>query len=89
MVIALRCAQSLDVKRLIALSSVGHIRIAVAIIFRGYRVSMDAGLLVLLTHGFRSSLAFFIRYILYKRFSSRRLVLLKSSTRVRGVLVGI
>lgn len=88
-VIALRCAQSLDVKRLIALSSVGHIRIAVAIIFRGYRVSMDAGLLVLLTHGFRSSLAFFIRYILYKRFSSRRLVLLKSSTRVRGVLVGI
>ena len=88
-VIALRCAQSLDVKRLIALSSVGHIRVAVAIILSGYRVSMDAGLLVLLTHGFRSSLAFFIRYMLYKRFSSRRLVLLKSSTRVRGMLVGV
>lgn len=60
-----------------------------AIILSGYRVSMDAGLLVLLTHGFRSSLAFFIRYMLYKRFSSRRLVLLKSSTRVRGMLVGV
>ena len=88
-VIAVRCSQSLDVKRLIALSSVGHIRMAVAVMLRGYRVSIDAGFLVLLTHGFRSSLAFFVSFLLYKRFSSRRLILIKSRTRFRGIIAGV
>jgi len=88
-VIAVRCSQSLDVKRLIALSSVGHIRMAVAVMLRGYQVSIDAGFLVLLTHGFRSSLAFFVSFLLYKRFSSRRLILIKSRTRFRGVIAGV
>ena len=87
--IAIRCAQSIDVKRLIALSSVGHMRLAVAVILRGYAASIRSGFLVLLTHGFRSSLAFFVSYVLYKKFGSRSLVLIKSSTRVRGVITGV
>ena len=87
--IAIRCAQSIDVKRLIALSSVGHMRLAVAVILIGYCVPISSGFLVLLTHGFRSSLAFFVSYVLYKKFGSRRLVLIKSSTRVRGVMTGV
>ena len=84
--IAIRCAQSIDVKRLIALSSVGHMRLAVAVVLRGHYASIRAGFLVLLTHGFSSSLAFFVSYVLYKSFGSRSLVLIKSSTRADGVL---
>ena len=84
--IAIRCAQSIDVKRLIALSSVGHMRLAVAAVLRGHYASVRAGFLVLLTHGFSSSLAFFVSYVLYKSFGSRSLVLIKSSTRADGVL---
>ena len=64
-------------------------RLAVAVILRGYAASIRSGFLVLLTHGFRSSLAFFVSYVLYKKFGSRSLVLIKSSTRVRGVITGV
>lgn len=86
-VIALICAQSVDIKRLIAFSSVGHIRLSVGVVLRGYYYSITSGVLIMLTHGFSSSLAFFMAFLFYKSYASRSLVILKRGTSLRGPLI--
>lgn len=85
--VAALCCQVLDLKVLIAFSSVGHIGIALISSCLGSRVGAIGGCIVLISHGFSSSLRFYAAYIIYKTTSRRRLVLNKRVSSLSGVLI--
>jgi len=72
------CVQILDIKIIIALSSVAHIRIALSLLINNFYNSVICRILIFFTHGFSSSLIFFNSYILYLKSNTRRLLLNKS-----------
>ena len=69
------CSYAGDIKIIIAYSSVAHIALALAIFFFITELSVWSGTIILLTHGFSSSLIFLIAYILYSRSLTRNLVI--------------
>jgi len=77
------CTQCTDIKVLIAFSSVAHMALAVLTILSGSNLSIGCSLLVLLSHGISSSIAFYFRFLFYKKSNTRRILLNK---RVRGSL---
>ena len=87
--VAILCCQTLDLKVLIAFTSVGHMAFVVIGVALGTHLRATVGALVLLRHGFRSSLGFFIAYILYKLTGSRRLLINKALIRAAGLLIGL
>ena len=80
------CCQTVDSKTLIAFSSVTHIRMVVFGVALGTRAGITTRFLVLLRHGFSSSVAFLLVFYLYKSQNSRRLVLTKSLLAASGGL---
>lgn len=80
------CCQTLDRKTLIAFSSVIHIRFVVVGVAIGSNTSINCALAVLLSHGFSSSLAFYVVFLFYKLYNRRRLVLTKTLGSTRGML---
>jgi len=72
------CLRQRDLKRLVAYSSVCHMGVGMAGIFRGTFFGFSGGFVMLIRHGLCSSCLFFILYLLYERFYSRRVFVLKS-----------
>lgn len=68
-----------DMKIIIAYSSVAHIALSLVIFFLITEISVWSGVIILLTHGFSSSIIFLIAYILYLRSITRSLVLNQNS----------
>lgn len=68
-----------DIKILIAYSSVAHMALSLIIFFLITEISIWSGAIILLTHGFSSSLIFLIAYILYTRSLTRRLIINQNS----------
>merc|ERR1712110_600832 len=83
------CCQSLDLKVLIAYTSVGHMALVVLGVSLHTSLGAGVGCLVLLSHGFRSSLGFYLAFILYINTGSRRVVLNKATLGASGLLVGL
>ena len=73
------CSYAGDIKIIIAYSSVAHIALALAIFFFITELSIWSGAIILLTHGFSSSLMFLIAYILYSRSLTRNVVINQNS----------
>lgn len=84
--VAVLCCQTLDLKVLIAFTSVGHMAFVVVGVASGSCLRTFTALLVLLSHGFRSSFAFYIAFMLYKSSGSRSLVLNKRVYSMAGLI---
>ena len=71
------CLRQSDLKAFVAYSSVCHMGFGLAGIY-SYRLwGNSGGLFILIAHGFCSSCLFYILYVLYKRFHTRSLFLVK------------
>ena len=82
--VSVACTQAVDVKVLIALSSVAHIGAGLLALISNFELREVIFLLVLVRHGFSSSIIFFQRFIFYKNSSTRRLLLNKRVISIRG-----
>jgi len=71
------CIIVIDMKVLIAFSSVAHIRVGVIAGVRGSKPGVIVLLIVLVRHGVRSSMMFLQRYLIYTKARSRRVVIRK------------
>lgn len=71
------CLRQVDLKALVAYSSVCHMGMALMGILRFVCVGMRGGVYILIGHGLCSSCLFYILYVFYGRFHRRRLILLK------------
>lgn len=72
----------MDLKALIAYSSIGHISISIVGFIRCSSMGWRGGLLIIVAHGLCSAGLFGIAGYLQKFFSSRRLLLCKGVLRV-------
>lgn len=71
------CLRQVDVKLLIAYSSVCHIGMVLGGIFSFYIIGAYGVLIIIIAHGLCSRGLFYIRNVIYERFKTRRLILLK------------
>lgn len=78
---SLICVRQIDLKILIAYSSVVHISVMILGIFRFSRWGLYGGLLIIVAHGFISPIMFYLITYLYDNTHSRSIMILK------GVLV--
>lgn len=76
-VISIVCLAQRDIKSLVAYSSVGHIRLFLGGAFRLSIYGFLGSFLIMLAHGFTSSGLFAIVNMLYERFHTRSLLLLR------------
>nr|YP_008081032.1 NADH dehydrogenase subunit 4 [Hydra sinensis]AGE65903.1 NADH dehydrogenase subunit 4 [Hydra sinensis] len=77
---ALTTCRQIDIKRLIAYSSISHMGLIVIGIFSNCVEGIIGGLLMMIAHGFSSSGLFIISSILYSRFHSRTIKYFKGLT---------
>merc|ERR1711974_592406 len=87
--VAALCCQTLDLKVLIAFTSVGHMALVVIGAALGTHLIATVSVLVLLRHGFSSSLGFFMAFVLYKLTGSRSLLINKSLIGAARLLIGL
>lgn len=73
------CLRQVDLKAFVAYSSVCHMGLALAGIFSGTYFGWWGGWFMLFGHGLCSSCLFYILYVFYERFYSRRMLVLKGS----------
>jgi len=78
LIISFICIQSLDLKVLIAFSSVAHISLGILRRFILISIGKLICLFSISVHRFSSSIIFFQRFLIYKKSNSRRLVLNKN-----------
>jgi len=71
------CLRQTDLKAFVAYSSVCHMGFGLGALFRGYFVGYSGGVFIMIGHGFCSSCLFYILYVFYERFHSRRMMVLK------------
>lgn len=79
--VSLICVRQMDLKILIAYSSVVHMRVMILGIFRFSRWGVYGALMMIIAHGFISPIMFYLITYLYNNLHSRRIIILK------GVLV--
>lgn len=77
LVVGLVCLSSVDIKKLIAYSSVIHINIIIISIFRGSMLGIQGALLIIIAHGLRSSGIFCLAFFNYEKTGTRNLLLYK------------
>lgn len=70
------CFQS-DFKRLVAYSSVSHIRIIPSLVLRLSPIGFKRALLIMFFHGIRSPMMFILVSLVYDMYSTRQLALLR------------
>ena len=75
------CLTNIDLKVIIALSSVVHIAIVISPLILFNNLSVITSILVIVTHAFRSSGLFFMAFIFYSRSYSRNLIVNKGILR--------
>lgn len=68
------CIRLVDMKSIIAYSSVAHMRIVIFPLILGFSQGVWAAFLIMMAHGFVSSSLFFLRYVRYKRRHRRSLL---------------
>lgn len=83
---ALVCIRQVDLKAFVAYSSVCHMGVVLSGIYSGIRFGKMGGVMMLVGHGLCSSCLFYILFVLYGRFYSRRVVILKGILYVFPVL---
>jgi len=71
------CISQLDIKVVIAYSSVAHMAVCVARIFYLSGLGISGAIILILAHGLRSILMFFGGNLFYERKFSRRLLIMK------------
>ena len=71
------CLRQVDFKSLVAYSSVCHMGFFLCGVFSFCLFGTEGGIFMMVGHGFCSSFLFFILYVLYERFYTRSLYLLK------------
>lgn len=74
-------------KVLIAFSSVAHMALVLVCAATGASIGYSCLGLILLRHGISSSIAFFIRFLIYKMTASRRILLNKGIAGVSGLIL--
>ena len=79
--------QLVDIKSLIAFSSVAHIGIGLVVFMSKTFLGEFCFLLILVRHGFSSSLIFFQRNLLYQKIHSRRLLISKGISNWGGLIL--
>jgi NADH:ubiquinone oxidoreductase subunit 4 (subunit M) len=79
------CLRQYDLKSFVAYSSVCHMGFGLAGLFCYSYFGLVGGVYMLIAHGFCSSCLFYVLYIFYERFHSRRLFVLKGL----GVIVPV
>lgn len=72
------CFRQVDIKSLIAYSSIRHISLLLCRIICISNLGFIGSMLIIIGHAFRSSAIFFLASINYDLFNSRNLILLKS-----------
>jgi len=75
--IGLVCLRQIDVKSLIAYSSIVHIRFIIVGIFRIFFWGVWGSLIIIISHGLCSSGLFCLANLIYERFFTRNLIILK------------
>lgn len=74
---SLICIRQVDIKRLIAYSSIGHIGLITGRILSGRRWGAYGGVIIIIGHAFSSSGLFFMANIFYSKRGSRSLIVCK------------
>lgn len=74
---SLICLRQSDLKSLIAYSSVSHIGLIIAGLLSNTKLGINGAIAIIIAHGLRSSLLFFIAYITYESSHRRRISLTK------------
>lgn len=74
---SLICLRQSDLKSLIAYSSVSHIGLMIAGLLSNTKLGINGAIAIIIAHGLRSSLLFFIAYITYESRHTRRIALTK------------
>nr|YP_009710891.1 NADH dehydrogenase subunit 4 [Ptilonyssus chloris]QGA47494.1 NADH dehydrogenase subunit 4 [Ptilonyssus chloris] len=75
--ISFMCLSLIDIKQLIAYTSIIHMSTMVVMLFMGYSWSYIGLILMMISHGFCSSCLFCISNFLYNRYFTRNIFLLK------------
>ena len=78
-IIAIVCLRQLDLKVIIAYSSVSHISLAIATILAHSPLAFKASLLILIAHGISSSAMFFTANLLYTINHSRNFLIMRGA----------
>jgi len=81
------CLRQIDLKALVAYSSVSHIGILLAGIFSQTNLSITGAFFIILRHGFCSSWIFYVLFVIHERFFSRRILLIKGMVFLNSVFV--
>jgi NADH:ubiquinone oxidoreductase subunit 4 (subunit M) len=76
-VVCFICLFQFDFKSLVAYSSVAHMGLMVVGIFRYLLIGVKGGVVMMIGHGLVSSCLFFLLFVFYVRFFSRRIVVVK------------
>jgi NADH-ubiquinone oxidoreductase chain 4 len=71
------CLRQVDLKAFVAYSSVCHMGFGLAGVYSFSLFGYEGGVYILIAHGFCSSCLFYILYVLYERFHTRSLFVLK------------
>jgi NADH-ubiquinone oxidoreductase chain 4 len=71
------CLRQVDIKAIVAYSSIVHMGIALSRTLSNSSTSYEGSLYMCYAHGLRSPMMFYIVYIFYNRFNTRRMLLLK------------
>lgn len=75
-IIAYLCLRQFDLKKIVAFSSVSHIRVIMGSLFRLYSIGKLGRIFIMLGHGLISSSIFLCLGVLYYRYFSRNYFLL-------------
>jgi len=68
------CLNQLDIKIIVAFSSISHIRLLIGGLFRINKVGLCGAIIIIIAHGLTSSGLFFLVNIFYNRTHSRSLI---------------
>lgn len=85
-IISLICITQIDIKLLIAYSSICHISIVVGGLISGNLWGQSGALLIIISHGLCSSSLFYLANIYYERFYTRNILLLKGLINIFPIL---
>lgn len=86
-IVGIICIRQVDLKLLIAYSSVRHIGLVIRGLLTIRKLGLRGRILILYAHGFCSSLIFFIGNIFYERYNTRNLFLFKGIAQGYPVLI--
>jgi len=80
------CFIQIDIKVLIAYSSVVHMRVVIGGVLGGSTIGVKRGVLIIMSHGFISSGLFFIGFLIYKLVGRRRIFSIRGLFNKIGIL---